>query len=68
MLISYWTGGWCDVSHQLPSILSHEDATQLIQTTLRSRSGAVLIGDSVVVSQSLLHKIVVEQEAEMETR
>ena len=56
------------MSHQLPSILSHEDATQLIQTTLRSRSGAVLIGDSVVVSQSLLHKIVVEQEAEMETR
>jgi len=62
------SGGWCDVSHQIPSVLTSEDAGQMILSSLKSKPSAVLIGDSVVVSQSLLHKIVQAQEAEMEER
>ena len=62
------SGGWCDVFHQLPSVLTSEDAAQMIQSSLKSKPSAVLIGDSIVVSQSLLHKIVQAQEAEMEDR
>ena len=62
------SGGWCDVSHQLPSVLSHDDASSLIQSMLRSKSSAVVLGDSVVLSQALLHKIVMQQEEEMSER
>ena len=40
----------------------------MIQTALKSKTTAVLIGDGVILSQSLLHKIVSDQEAEMEAR
>ena len=62
------SGGWCDLTHQLPSVLSTEDANTMIQTALKSKTTAVLIGDGVILSQSLLHKIVSDQEAEMEAR
>ena len=62
------SGGWCDVSHLIPSVLSSEDAATMVQTVLKSKSSAVLLGDSIIVSQSLMHKIVVEQEQEMEDR
>ena len=62
------SGGWCDVSNLLPSVLSNEDATQMIQLALKSKPSSVLVGGCVVVSQTLLHKMVAEQEAEMEDR
>ena len=62
------SGGWCDVSVQLPSVLTAEDATSLIQSVLKSKSSAILLGDSVILSHSLLNKLVAGQEMEMEAR
>ena len=60
------SGGWCDVSVQLPSVLTAEDAMTLIQSVLKSKSSAILLGDCVIISHSLLSKLVSAQEQEME--
>ena len=63
---SLLSGGWCDISHLLPSSLSQEDGAQLVQTALRTKTGAVQLGEDIIVSQALLHKVVLEQETEMD--
>ncbi len=52
-------GSWVDVGPLLPSALSQEDAKQVLQTILSRRPAlsAMLLADTVAVSQSLVHKV-----------
>lgn len=64
------TGGWCDVLPLLPTTLSPEDGTQLINHVLKNRDspssgGALLLGDCTLVSPGLFQKIIESQESEM---
>jgi len=64
------SGGWCDVLPLLPSTLSSEDGTQLVQHVFAARkapssSGATMLGDCTIISQGLLNTILTTQEAEM---
>lgn len=62
------SGGWCDLSNLLPSSLSQEDGAQLVQAALKTKSGALMLGEDIILSQALLHKVVLEQEAEMDAK